>query len=64
MFSFTRALRAAMGAFEANPILMDSLYGAVATGGVTDENLFGICETKRTNVSPFGWVHPVIKTPS
>jgi serine protease len=63
VFSFARGLREAVGAFEANPILMDSLYGAVATGVVTDESLFSICETERTNVRPFGWVHPVIKTP-
>ncbi|OYX44851.1 MAG: hypothetical protein B7Z02_03265 [Rhodobacterales bacterium 32-67-9] len=64
VFAFARALRRETGATDANPVLADSLYGAAAIGGGfdTEAALFS-CETPRENLSPFGWVHPVIRTP-
>ncbi|MHC9234799.1 S8 family peptidase [Pseudooceanicola sp. 502str34] len=62
VFAFARALKEALGASDANPVLRDSLYGAAAVGDGTAESL-SLCETKRTDIRPFGWVHPVIRTP-
>ncbi len=64
VFAFARALRRETGASDANPVLTDSLYGAAALGGGfdTEAALFS-CETPRENLSPFGWVHPIIRTP-
>lgn len=65
VFAFARALRQATGATDANPVLTDSLYGAAAIGGPgfdVETTLFS-CETPRENLSPFGWVHPLIRTP-
>ncbi|WP_417605244.1 S8 family peptidase [Primorskyibacter flagellatus] len=60
VFAFARALRSEMQAAEANPVLPDSLYGAVHVG---TEGLFGFCETPRDNSRPFGWHHARIRTP-
>lgn len=62
-FQFARSLRTVVEAQEANPILTDSLYGAMAVGAASDESFFSLCETPRVNLSPFGWVHPIIRTP-
>ncbi|OAN70690.1 hypothetical protein A8B78_04350 [Jannaschia sp. EhC01] len=62
-FQFARTLRQTVGAEEANPILTDSLYGAMAVGAASDESFLSACETPRVNLSPFGWVHPIIRTP-
>ncbi|WP_171174390.1 S8 family serine peptidase [Ruegeria sp. HKCCD8929] len=62
-FEFARRLRAALDAIEANPVLPESLYGAVAVGAVTTEAGLFNCSTPRTNIRPFGWVHKVIRTP-
>ena len=64
VFAFARALRAETGASDANPVLSDSIYGAAALGPVDEEGFLSLCETPRTNLSPFGWVHPVINTPA
>lgn len=65
VFALARALRPAVGAAEANPVLTDSLYGAAAIGGdVTAESGFFSCETPRQDLMPKGWVHPVIRTPA
>ncbi len=61
VFAFARALRPALEALQANPILTDSLYGAVAVGAAENESFLS-CETPRDNLRPFGWVHPVIRT--
>lgn len=63
VFAFARELAPAMGAAEANPVLPDSLYGAVAVADVTRESFFRFCETPRTNLQPTGWHHAVIRTP-
>ncbi|MEM7317741.1 MAG: S8 family serine peptidase, partial [Pseudomonadota bacterium] len=60
VFSFARALRAALDAAEANPVLPDSLYGAIHVG---TESLSGFCQTTADSTLPFGWHHPRIKTP-
>ncbi|TCS64528.1 subtilase family protein [Primorskyibacter sedentarius] len=60
VFAFARELRREMEAEEANPVLPDSLYGAVHVG---TEGLFSFCETPRDSSRPFGWHHPQIKTP-
>jgi len=62
-FAFSRALRVEIDAKEANPVLTDSLYGAVAVGGVEIESALFSCKTPRNDQLPFGWVHPVIRTP-
>lgn len=64
VFAFARALRPVVGAVDANPVLTDSLYGAVAIGaGPTVESALFSCETPRQELMPKGWVHPVIRTP-
>ena len=64
VFAFARALRPEVGATDANPVLTDSLYGAVAIGaGPTVESAIFSCETPRQDFMPKGWVHPVIRTP-
>lgn len=63
VFQFARSLRVAVEAEQANPVLTDSIYGAMAVGAATDESAIFSCETPRTNLSPFGWVHPIIRTP-
>ena len=64
VFAFARALRPEVGATDANPVLTDSLYGAVAIGaGPTIESALFSCETPRQDLMPKGWVHPVIRTP-
>lgn len=60
VFAFARAFRTALDAAEANPVLPDSLYGAVHVG---TESLFSFCETPRDDTLSFGWHHPRIKTP-
>lgn len=62
-FEFARALRPAIGALEANPVLTDSLYGAAAIGAGDAESFASLCETPRENTMPLGWVHPLIRTP-
>ena len=44
-FEFARALRPAIGALEANPVLTDSLYGAAAIGAGDAESFASLCET-------------------
>lgn len=63
VFQFARSLRSAVAAAEANPVLTDSLYGAMAVGAAGEESFLSTCETPRINLSPFGWVHPIIRTP-
>lgn len=62
VFAFARELRRAVEADQANPVLTDSLYGAMAVGAAGEESFAFSCETPRQNLSPFGWVHPVIRT--
>lgn len=62
VFAFARALRPAIGAEQANPVLDDSLYGAMAVGAADDESFLVSCETPRNSDLAFGWVHPVIDT--
>ena len=65
VFAFARALRPEVDAADANPVLTDSLYGAVAIGAdPTIESAPVSCETPRQNLMPKGWIHPVIKTPA
>lgn len=64
VFAFARDLVAPLEAQEANPVLTDSLYGAVAVGAaVGEESFLFSCQTPRNNNLPFGWVHEVIRTP-
>ena len=60
VFAFARALRVALDVAEINPVLPDSLYGAVHVG---TESFFSFCETPRNDTLPFGWHHARIKTP-
>lgn len=62
VFEFARALRRAVEAEEANPVLTDGIYGAMAVGAATTETFLFSCETPRDSTLPFGWVHPVIRT--
>ncbi len=62
-FVFARTLRVEIDAKEANPVLTDSIYGAVAVGGADVEGALFSCKTPRNDQLPFGWVHPVIRTP-
>jgi serine protease len=63
LFALARALRPALDATEAHPVLPDSIIGAVAVGAASPESFAAICETPRRDDLPFGWVHPVIRTP-
>lgn len=63
VFAFARDLAPAVGATDANPVLADSLYGAVAVADVTTESFLRLCETPRMNLQPTGWHHAVIRTP-
>lgn len=63
LFALARALRPALEAVEAHPVLPDSIIGAVAVGAASAESFAAICETPRRDDLPFGWVHPVIRTP-
>lgn len=62
LFSLARALRPALEAAEAHPVLPDSINGAVAVGAASAESFAALCETPRRDDLPFGWVHPVIRT--
>lgn len=62
VFAFARAMRATLGATDANPVLSDSLYGAAALGQELTEAALFACETPRDNGNPFGWVHAEIGT--
>lgn len=65
VFAFARALRPEVGAEDANPVLTDSIYGAVAIGAdPMAEGGFFSCETPQEDLMPKGWVHPVIRTPA
>jgi hypothetical protein len=63
LFALARALRPALDAAEAHPVLPDSLIGAVAVGAASAESFAAICETPRRDDLPFGWVHAMIRTP-
>jgi hypothetical protein len=63
LFALARALRPELGAVEAHPVLPDSIIGAVAVGAASAESFAALCETPRRDDLPFGWVHPVIRTP-
>jgi hypothetical protein len=63
LFALARALRPALDAAEAHPVLPDSIIGAVAVGAASAESFAAICETPRRDDLPFGWVHPMIRTP-
>ncbi|WP_373634862.1 S8 family serine peptidase [Yoonia sp. SS1-5] len=64
IFAMARALRTALDAVEANPVLTDSTYGAAAVDAATDRESFkGLCTTEKTNLQPFGWPHKMIRTP-
>lgn len=63
LFALARALRPELEAAEAHPVLPDSIIGAVAVGAASQESFAALCETPRRDDLPFGWVHPVIRTP-
>lgn len=59
-FEIARELKRTLGAVEVNPILEESLYGAVSVGAVQEgvEGAFAsLCETPRSMDLPFGWPH-------
>ncbi len=65
VFAFARALRPEVDAADANPVLTDSIFGAVAIGAdPTLEGGFFACETPKQDLMPKGWVHRVIRTPA
>lgn len=64
-FEIAHALKRALGALEVNPILEESLYGAISAGAMQEdaEGAFAsFCETPRSTDLPFGWPHVQIKS--
>lgn len=60
IFERARQIRREMGAAEANPLMIDSLYGTAAVA--SDVALANLCETPEDPSLPHGWVHAVIET--
>lgn len=60
IFFRAREIRHALDAAEANPIMIDSLYGAAAVAPSLAPA--GLCATEVNDRLPTGWVHGIIKT--
>ncbi|WP_347140871.1 S8 family serine peptidase [Paracoccus sp. SSK6] len=60
IFERARQIRRELRAAEANPLMIDSLYGAAAVA--SDGALANLCETPEDPGRPHGWVHAVIET--
>lgn len=60
IFARARAIRHDLSAAEANPIMIDSLYGAEAVAPALSPA--GLCATEVNDRLPTGWVHGIIQT--
>lgn len=60
IFTRAREIRHQLGAAEANPIMIDSLFGAAAVAPALAPS--GLCSTDVNESLPTGWVHGVIET--
>lgn len=60
IFQRARAIRKQLDADEANPLMIDSLYGAAAV----TKGLSGFCDTGEDPSRPHDWAHQIIETES